>query len=100
MAVRPDGRGIAVRAELDPRDVAEQHARAGAVGLDHDIAELLGRPPQLVNEIVRDKKAITPDTAVGLERVFGVSAKTWMNMQVDYELTLAYQRVKPDERAR
>ena len=26
----------------------------------------LGRPPQVVNEIINGKKAITPDTAIGL----------------------------------
>ena len=80
--------GVALAEDIEARQLTQKR-----------LAELLGRPPQLVNEIVRGKKAITPDTAVGLERVFGISAKTWMNMQVDYELTLAYQRVKPDERA-
>lgn len=85
LAIHP---GEALAEEIEARQLTQER-----------LAELLGRPPQLVNEIVRGKKAITPDTAVGLERVFGISAKTWMNMQVDYELTLAYQRVKPDERA-
>ena len=85
LAIHP---GEALAEEIEARQLTQKR-----------LAELLGRPPQLVNEIVRGKKAITPDTAVGLERVFGISAKTWMNMQVDYELTLAYQRVKPDDRA-
>ena len=85
LAIHP---GEALAEEIEARQLTQKR-----------LAELLGRPPQLVNEIVRGKKAITPDTAVGHERVFGISAKTWMNMQVDYELTLAYQRVKPDERA-
>ena len=85
LAIHP---GEALAEEIEARQLTQKR-----------LAELLGRPPQLVNEIVRGKRAITPDTAVGLERVFGISAKTWMNMQVDYELTLAYQRVKPDERA-
>jgi HTH-type transcriptional regulator/antitoxin HigA len=62
------------------------------------LAELIGRPPQVVTEIVRGKKAITADTAIGLERALGISAKTWMNLQTDYELTLAYLRLKPGER--
>jgi addiction module HigA family antidote len=57
-----------------------------------ELARLLGRSPQVVNEIVRGKKAITPATAVGLERALpGLSARYWLNLQVDYELTLAYQ---------
>ncbi len=79
LAIHP---GEALAEEIEARQLTQKR-----------LAELLGRPPQLVNEIVRGKKAITPDAAVGLERVFGISAKTWMNMQVDYELTLAYQRL-------
>ena len=38
-----DGRRIIVRTKLDPGDVRQQHARAGRVGLDDDVAKLLGR---------------------------------------------------------
>lgn len=58
------------------------------------LAAELGRPVQVVNEIIRGKKAITADTAVALERVLGISAEAWMNMQATYELTLAYQRAE------
>ncbi len=52
-------------------------------------AEMIGRPPQLVNEIVNGKKAITAETALQFEAALGISAVTWMNLESTYRLTLA-----------
>jgi HTH-type transcriptional regulator/antitoxin HigA len=55
-----------------------------------ELATRIGRPPQAINEIVRGRKAITAETALALEGVFeGISARFWLNLQADYELTLA-----------
>jgi HTH-type transcriptional regulator/antitoxin HigA len=45
-----------------------------------------------VNEIIKGKKAITPDTAIGLEKVLGIEAQFWTNLQADYQLALARER--------
>ena len=50
---------------------------------------MLGRPAQAVNEIIKGKKAITPETAIGLEKVLGISAQFWTNLEANYRLTLA-----------
>jgi len=42
-----------------------------------------------VNEIVRERRAITADTALRLGRYFGTSAQLWMNLQARYDLLLA-----------
>jgi addiction module HigA family antidote len=39
-----------------------------------------------VNEIVREKRGITPDTALRLSRYFGTTAEFWLNLQMMYEL--------------
>jgi HTH-type transcriptional regulator/antitoxin HigA len=52
-----------------------------------DLAEILGRPPQAVNEVIKGKRAITPDTARGLAEAFGTSAQLWMNLQSAYDLS-------------
>jgi len=46
-----------------------------------DLAEILGRPLQAVNEIVAGKKAITPETAQGLGDAFGTGPELWMNLE-------------------
>lgn len=57
-----------------------------------ELAARLGRPPQVINEIINAKKAITPETALGLETVLGISAGFWLNLETDYQLTLARNR--------
>jgi HTH-type transcriptional regulator/antitoxin HigA len=53
------------------------------------LAVRMGRPLQVVNEIVLGKKAITAATALDLEKALGVSALTWMSLEVGYQLTKA-----------
>jgi addiction module HigA family antidote len=53
-----------------------------------------------VNDIVRQRRSITADTALRLARYFGTSANLWMGLQAEYDLNLAasdrnIQRVKP-----
>ena len=57
-----------------------------------DLAAALGRPLQVVNEIVRGKKSITEDTALGLERVLGIRAHVWVGLESTFQLTLARNR--------
>ena len=57
-----------------------------------ELAARLGRPPQVVNEIIRGKKGITPDTAVGLGKVLGIDPQYWINLETDYRMTLARNR--------
>ena len=42
----------------------------------------MGVPRRRVNEIVRGKRAITPDTAIRLSRVFNVTPEYWLNLQM------------------
>jgi len=51
-----------------------------------DLAEILCRPPQAVNEIISGKRAVTPDTAKSLAEAFGTSAQLWMNLESAYQL--------------
>jgi HTH-type transcriptional regulator/antitoxin HigA len=56
-----------------------------------DLADILGRPAQAVNEIINAKRAITADTARGLAEAFGTSAQLWMNLQSAYDLARLQQ---------
>ena len=57
-----------------------------------DLADVLGRPVQAINEIVTGKKAITPETAVGLSRAFGKPAQYWLELESKYRLDLLLYR--------
>jgi HTH-type transcriptional regulator/antitoxin HigA len=51
-----------------------------------DLAEILGRPPQAVNEIITGKRSISPEMAKGLGDAFGTSAQLWINLDGAYQL--------------
>jgi HTH-type transcriptional regulator/antitoxin HigA len=51
-----------------------------------DLAEILGRPVQVVNAIINGKKPITPETAVALGAAFGTGPEIWLNMETSYRL--------------
>ncbi len=39
-----------------------------------------------LNEIIRGKRGVTPDTALRLARVLGMSADFWLGLQQDWDL--------------
>ena len=51
-----------------------------------DLAERLGVSYPRVNELVHGKRGVTPDTALRLERLFGMEAQFWLNLQVAWDL--------------
>src|SRR5688572_15333775 len=55
-----------------------------------ELAEILGRPARLVNEIIAGKRAISPETAKGLSAAFGTSPELWMNLETAYQLSKAH----------
>ncbi|MFC2500430.1 HigA family addiction module antitoxin [Selenomonas noxia] len=54
-----------------------------------ELAKRMGRPRKTINEIIKGKSAITPDTAIQLERVLNVSAHFWNNLEMNYRADLA-----------
>jgi antitoxin HigA-1 len=50
------------------------------------LAKHLGIPVQRVNEIVRGKRGVTPDTAWLLAQAFGTTPEFWMHLQLAYDL--------------
>jgi addiction module HigA family antidote len=53
------------------------------------VARDLRVPPTRIGQIVNERRAITPDTALRLARYFGTTAKFWMNLQSTYDLDRA-----------
>ena len=50
-------------------------------------------PVTRVAEIVRERRAITPDTALRLARYFNTSAGFWLNLQTAYDLEVAEDKL-------
>lgn len=54
-----------------------------------ELARRMERPVQVINEVVRGHKAISNETALGLERVLNTPARVWLNLQSMYEIAIA-----------
>jgi len=61
-----------------------------------ELAERMDRPAKTINEIIKGKEAITPQTALQLERVLGIPADFWIERERIYRLKLA--RLDEDEK--
>jgi len=52
-----------------------------------DLAEIMGRSPLLVNEIITGKRGITPETARGLAAALDTSPELWMRLEAAWQLS-------------
>jgi len=61
------------------------------------LAAHIGIPIQRVNEIVRGKRGVSPDTAWLLSGAFNTSPEFWLNLQATYDLSVhkPKQHVQP-----
>ncbi len=50
-------------------------------------------PPQRIQDIVAQRRGISPDTALRLEASLGTPARLWLDMQSGYDLHLAEARI-------
>jgi addiction module HigA family antidote len=51
-----------------------------------ELAERIGVSFPRVNELIHGKRGVTPDTALRLERLFGMEAQFWLNLQLAWDL--------------
>lgn len=59
-----------------------------------ELARTLKIPLNRVNELVRGKRGITPETALLLAGYFKNSAEFWMNLQTAHDLTRVLQETR------
>ena len=50
------------------------------------LAKRLGVSRQSVNEVVRERRAVSTEMAMRLSRLFGTSAEYWLNLQRNVDL--------------
>lgn len=53
------------------------------------LAKALNVPAPRINDIVRERRGITADTALRLARYFDSSPQFWLNLQAMYDLRVA-----------
>ena len=57
------------------------------------MARALEVTPARVNEIVRERRGISADTALWLARYFGTDVQSWLNLQSHYDVQCAEDTV-------
>jgi addiction module HigA family antidote len=53
------------------------------------LARALHVPAPRINDVVRERRGVSADTAMRLARFFGGDARSWLNLQAIYDLRLA-----------
>ena len=66
----------------------------------NQLARDLDVPVARISELVHGRRSITADTALRLEKYFGVPAQFWLNLQSRYDLKIARREVGPGIEAR
>ena len=61
-----------------------------------ELADSIHVPYQRVNELVNQKRGMTPSTALRLAKFFGVSADFWLNLQVRWDLYKAQENERSE----
>lgn len=56
-----------------------------------ELANAIHVPYQRINEIINERRGMTPSTALRLARFFGMSPDFWMNVQLRWDLYHAEQ---------
>jgi len=74
--------GRILKRELEARDLSANR-----------LALALRLPSGRITDILNGKRGISPETALRLGRYFGNSARFWMNLQTNYELSVAEQAI-------
>lgn len=64
----------------------------------NELARRMSRPAAKLSAIFKGQKAITPDTALQLEKVVGVPAHIWTGLEAEYRLVLARQQQQVEQR--
>ena len=63
-----------------------------------ELAKRIGVSYPRVNELIHGKRAMTPDTALRLERLLGMEAQFWLNLQLAWDLYQTKQRAGSEVR--
>ena len=78
--------GRILQRELDARGLTQK-----------DLAKIMNRPAQTINEIIKGTKQITPETARELSAALGTTAEFWTNLEANYRLQIVKKKQKESE---
>jgi HTH-type transcriptional regulator/antitoxin HigA len=89
-------KGLRPFTPISPGEIVEEELQAKGWS-QRDLAAVIGRPVQVVNEIIAGKKSITPETALALSEALGTSADYWLGLESRYRLDLLQSKKNPSQ---
>lgn len=84
IAIHP---GEIIKDELDAREMKQK-----------ELASLMSMPTSVLNDIIKGRRAVTPEVAVLLQEILGIDASYWLSLQNQYDIDQANINKKIVER--
>jgi len=78
---------------IHPGEILREEFLAPLKMSAHALALELKVPAPRINDIVRERRAVSADTALRLARYFGTTPDFWLNLQTTYELKITQKEV-------
>jgi len=82
------------RAPTHPGEMLAEEFLAPMQITQRELADAIHVPYQRVNELINQKRGVTPSTALRLARFFDVSPDFWLNLQMKWDLYRAQESEK------
>lgn len=82
------------RTPTHPGDILKEDFLAPLGLTQVELAKALKTSFRTINEILNEKRSVSPDMALRLARYFGTSPDIWLGLQADYDLYWAKMKSK------
>ena len=80
------------RVRTHPGEVLREEFLAPLGMSAHQLAAAVDVPASCINEIVRENRSLTADTALRLAKQFDTTPEFWLNLQMAHDLSKAKRR--------
>ncbi|HQS84452.1 MAG: addiction module antidote protein, HigA family [Alphaproteobacteria bacterium 16-39-46] len=60
----------------------------------NQLSKALGVPTNRITSIINGQRGITADTALRLQRYFGLEPQFWLSLQNSYDIEIAEEKIK------
>ena len=80
---------------VSPGSVLKEELEARGMTQD-ELARRMNRPIRNIHGMVRGEEALTHKIALDLEKVLGLPAQLWLNLESEYRMTMARNESRPD----
>ncbi len=82
---------------VPPGAIIEEHLESRGI-TKRDFAQRTGFSEKTINQLIHGNAPLTADKAILCERVLGVSAQLWSNLESQYRLFIAQQEAEEEQK--